>query len=312
MESYGSSEKKQTGSSTTGTIFNIQKFSVNDGPGIRTVVFLKGCPLRCKWCSNPESQLPGPQVLWNQKNCIGCHHCVSVCPVQAITAAGEQIQIHAEHCNGCMQCVRECPEKALKTEGEQKTTEEILKIVMQDLPFYEESGGGLTLSGGECLSQPDFATALVKGAKQNGLHVCCETTGFAAPDIFDRVTAQIDCILFDMKHWDDAKHREGTGVSNAIILDNMRRAAAAGKDILPRIPVIPGFNDTLEDAARFAECLKSIGIFQAQLLPFHQFGENKYNLLGKHYAYTDIPALHREDLEEYRQIFITHGVKAFF
>lgn len=296
----------------TGVIFNIQKFSVNDGPGIRTVVFFKGCPLHCRWCSNPESQLPKVQVFWDQKTCIGCFHCKEVCPVQAISLYHDHIHIDTLSCTGCGKCAESCPGKALELEGETKSVQEIMNVVLQDRVFYEESGGGITLSGGELLSQPEFATELLLAAKEEGLHTCCETTGFSNPETFQRMTEHIDFILFDMKHWNSAKHKEGTGVSNEQILSNMKHAIASGKEVLPRIPVIPGYNDTLEDASQFADAMLQVGVSRCQLLPFHQFGENKYHLLDQAYAYQDIPSLHREDLQDYLQMFLEHGVKAFF
>ncbi|MDO5146306.1 MAG: glycyl-radical enzyme activating protein [Eubacteriales bacterium] len=295
-----------------GNIFNIQKYSVNDGPGIRTVVFFKGCPLRCRWCANPESQLSKVQILWDEKKCLNCRHCMSICPAGAISLREEHIHIDSKICTGCNQCVRECPARVLESEGGLKTVEEIMKVVMQDEVFYEESGGGITLSGGEILAQPDFARQLLLASKEKHLHTCCETTGFAQPEIFDKVIEHVETILFDMKHWNEEKHIEGTGVSNELPLLNMKRAIAAGKEVLPRIPVIPDFNDSLEDAVSFAKTLRSIGASRCQLLPFHQFGENKYHLLDQKYAYEDVPSLHREDLEEYLQCFISNGIDAFF
>lgn len=296
----------------TGVIFNIQKFSVNDGPGIRTVVFFKGCPLRCKWCANPESQLAKVQILWDSKKCVHCTHCTEICQKHAVSHIGNMIHIDHMACIGCKRCVRECPAHALKPEGETKTVREVLNVVMQDEPFYEESGGGITLSGGEILSQPKFAAELLKASKEEGLHTCCETTGFASRDIFAQVIENLDYILFDMKHWSKEKHKEGTGVENDIILSNMQYAVSLGKTVLPRIPVIPDFNNSPADAEGMAKCLKEIGALRCQLLPFHQFGENKYEELDQPYAYHDTPALHREDLEDYRNIFIQHGVDAFF
>ena len=256
-----------------GTVFNIQKFSVNDGPGIRTVVFLKGCPLRCKWCANPESQLTKIQVLWDYKKCIKCRHCIDVCPKQAIRYTDDCIIIDHVKCNSCRQCVMECPQKALKTEGEIKS---------------------------------------VQAAKEEGLHTCCETTGYADPAVFEKVIENLDYILFDMKHWDPIKHKEGIGVTNELPVCNMKKAVSGGKEVLPRIPVIPGFNDSLRDAEELAELLKDIGIDKCQLLPFHQFGENKYALLNKEYAYQNVNALHKEDLQEYLQIFLKQDINAYF
>ena len=295
-----------------GIVFNIQKFSVNDGPGIRTVVFLKGCPLRCKWCANPESQLVRTEIMWDEKKCAGCHHCIEVCPAQAVSLKEGKITIDSSKCDGCGKCFRECPGRALKNEGELKTVEKVMDAVMQDLPFYEESGGGMTLSGGEMLAQPDFAQSLLLAAKEDGLHTCCETTGFAKQEVFAEVIESIDAILFDVKHWNTEKHKEGTAVSNEQILANLKYAIDQGKDVLPRIPVIPGFNDSADDAANLARVIREAGGTKCQLLPFHQFGENKYEQLGREYAYKDVTAYHREDLEEYRQTLIANGVDAFF
>lgn len=300
------------GRETAGIVFNIQKFSVNDGPGIRTVVFLKGCPLHCTWCSNPESQSFRIQVLWDSSRCIGCHHCIGACPVQAVNSLDGRIYIDHAKCISCGKCVRECPARALKNEGETKTVQEVLDVCLQDLPFYEESGGGVTLSGGEMLGQPEFSKAMFRALKEEGIHTCCETTGFARPEVFLEVIQDIDTILFDMKHWNPARHAEGTGVTNELPLVNMTAAVALGKDVLPRIPVIPGFNDSFEDAKGMARMLETIGAKRCQLLPFHRFGENKYTMLGIEYAYKDIPNLHREDLEDYRQVFIDNGMDAFF
>lgn len=298
--------------SKIGMIFNIQKFSVNDGPGIRTVVFFKGCPLHCRWCANPESQLPRVQVLWDRASCLHCGQCAAACPARAISGTPDQVKVDHSRCIGCGNCVSQCPGRALSMEGELKTVAEVLEVVLQDRVFYEESGGGLTLSGGEFLAQPVFALELLLAAKEEGLHTCCETTGFADPEVFRRVIEPLDTLLFDMKHWDAARHKEGTGVSNERILSNMAYAVSRGKELLPRIPVIPGYNDSLEDAAQFAQLLGRMGIHRCQLLPFHQFGENKYHRLSQPYAYQDVPSLHPEDLEEYRKVFLNHQVEAFF
>lgn len=296
----------------TGIIFNIQKFSVNDGPGIRTVVFFKGCPLQCKWCSNPESQLLQRELLWNRQQCRACRHCTEICPTDAITFSGEAILIESKKCIGCQQCIAECPAKALKMEGDTRTVKDVLDIVMQDKVFYDESGGGMTLSGGEFLSQSDFAIELLIAAKESGLHTCCETTGFADKDIFNSVIEYVDYLLFDIKHWNSEKHKAGTGMTNKLPLINLQHAIKLGKEVLPRIPVIPGFNDSTEDALGLAKLLVTAGAKHCQLLPFHQFGENKYHLLNKTYDYENTPALHREDLQDYLNLFISHGIKAFF
>lgn len=296
----------------TGVIFNIQKFSVNDGPGIRTVVFLKGCPLHCAWCSNPESQSTKVQILWDFKKCIGCHHCLDVCDKNAINLEQDNIRIDHSICDGCKKCVNECPNHALTFEGEIKTVQEVIDVVKQDEVFYEESGGGITLSGGELLAQPDFAYELLLASKEEGIHSACETTGFAQLETWKKVIENIDYILIDMKHWDPIKHKEYTGVDNSIILENMKYAIQQGKQLLPRTPVIPGFNDSLDDAKGLADKLNYVGAKRVQLLPFHQFGENKYELLNKDYIFKDTPALHKEDLKDYQQVLLDAGIDAFF
>ena len=251
------------GKQATGVIFNIQKFSLHDGPGIRTVVFFKGCPLRCKWCANPESINPN---------------------------TGHALNVY----------------------GEKKTVPEILSVCLQDIDFYKESGGGVTLSGGEPMLQTDFITGLLKELKDAGIHTAIETSGFAADEDFVRVSEYVDLFLFDIKHWDWEKHIEGTGLSNRLILDNLAKVIHNGWDVLPRLPVIPGYNDSLKDASHFAEKLIAVKANKVQLLPFHQFGENKYKLLGEQYTYADVPALHEEELQEFKQVFTKKGIDAFF
>ena len=301
-----------------GMIFNIQKFSINDGPGIRTVVFFKGCPLKCTWCANPESQEPRLQIMWDEKKCLHCNTCVMSCPTLAVKNVDGKIKVDHKRCSGagvCSErgiCIEKCPAHALKAEGERKTVDEIMQVVMQDLPFYEESGGGVTLSGGEATMQPEFAIELLKALKAKNIHTAIETTGFASPAIFQRVIEYLDLLLFDIKHWNEAKHKEKTDVSNVPILKNMKYAIEAGKEVLPRLPVIPDYNNSLDDARGFVQRLKEVGAKRVQLLPFHQFGENKYHMLGRDYAFTDVKALHPEDLRDFQQIFIDNGIEAFF
>lgn len=292
-------------------IFNIQKFSLHDGPGIRTTVFLKGCPLRCRWCANPESQSARMQLLYDRAKCLRCGRCAAGCPGGAISMAADGIHIDEKKCISCGSCAAGCPGDALSVEGKPMAVDEVLRVCMQDAMFYEESGGGVTLSGGEPLCHPEFALALLTALKQRGIHTAVETTGCVAADVFDRVTAQADLLLFDVKHPDSERHMWGTGVGNGQILDNLRRAIAAGKAVLPRIPVIPGFNDSPDTAKRFAALLTDAGAKRAQLLPFHQFGEKKYALLGRDYDMSNVKPLHEEDLEGFRRILCDAGIDCF-
>ena len=234
-----------------GMVFNIQKFSVNDGPGIRTAVFFKGCPLSCQWCSNPESQSTKVQILWDTKKCVHCLHCIDTCQKNAIKEENNEIHIDHKAFIGCLKCEQECPQHALKHEGDTKTVQQVMDVVKQDEVFYEESGGGITLSGGEFTMQKDFALELLKASKEEGLHTCCETTGFVNEETFKTFLPYLDLLLFDMKHYDPLLHKQATHVTNALPIANMKQAISMGKEVLPRIPVIPHFNDSLEDAKKF-------------------------------------------------------------
>ena len=296
-----------------GVVFNIQKFSIHDGPGVRTTVFLKGCPLRCKWCSNPESQLSRVQIMYHSDNCVHCQKCVHTCPEKAITAAEDgRIHIDFNRCTGCLFCVQSCPGRALTNEGEYKTVDEVVDVCMQDIDFYEESGGGVTISGGEGMVQPDFVEALILRLKENGIHTAIETTGCVSPEVFHRLAPLFDLLLFDVKQYDSEKHKKGTGVGTELIHKNLRWAHEQGLTVLPRIPVIPGFNAELSDAEGIANLLHDIGLSRVQLLPFHQMGERKYEFLNREYEMTGVKALHPEDLTEYQKVFLNLGIECFF
>lgn len=295
-----------------GITFNIQKFSIHDGPGIRTTVFFKGCPLRCEWCSNPESQIKNVQILHDQSKCSYCLSCVAVCPNGAITHEDNKIIINEDKCVGCLTCVNSCPNRALSYEGDYQTIEEIVDICMQDIDFYEESGGGVTISGGEGMSQPEFLKKLIAELKKNSVHVAIETTGYVKKETFEELARELDLLLFDVKHYDREKHYNGTKVYNDLIVENLKWAIDNGIEVLPRIPVIPDFNDSLEDAEGLAKLLVEVGAKKVQLLPFHQFGEKKYELLNRNYKYKNKKALYPEDLEEYQKIFEDKGLNCFF
>lgn len=295
-----------------GLIFNIQKFSIHDGPGIRTTVFFKGCPLHCRWCANPESQSGKIEILWDAKKCSGCKKCIPGCKKEAISFQEGRIVIDRNKCDGCQECLAFCPQHALTREGESRSVADIVALCLQDKDFYEESNGGVTLSGGEALLQPAFLEKLLPALKAHDIHVALETTGFASAATFQKIAPLFDLLLFDVKHHDSIKHREMTGVTNEQILANLLWACKNGLEILPRIPVIPDFNNSLDDARSFAALFRKLNIFQVQLLPFHQFGQGKYDLLNRKYAYGNIKALYKEDLKDYQEIFIQNGIDCFF
>lgn len=288
-----------------GIVFNVQKFSLHDGPGIRTTVFVKGCPLRCKWCANPESQNPSIEFFRDPQKCTQCGTCLEVYPDLFTSSTTKLTQPLKE-------IVSVCPNEALFYEGEEKSVEEIVKTCLQDMPFYEESGGGVTLSGGEALVQAEFTEALIDALKEHSIPVDIETTGAVANETFRKLAPKFDLLLYDMKHYDSKMHKKGTGVANEHIIENLKWVIENELPHLVRIPVIPGFNDQIEDAKGFVKLFEDIGVDRVQLLPFHQFGEKKYSELGREYAYSQQKAFYPEDLEDYRQIFLENGIEAFF
>lgn len=297
---------------TKALIFNMQKFSIHDGPGIRTTIFFKGCPLKCLWCSNPESQDTSIQILYDQKKCVHCMTCLHTCPNKAIQFLQDQFYIDTKACSHCLTCVHNCINQALSYEGEYKTIDEIIDFCLQDVEFYEESNGGVTLSGGEALCQPQAVHELCSELKKHKIHIAVETTGYIESQIFQESAALFDLLLFDVKHYDSNIHQKMTGVSNEKILKNLSWALNNNIEVLVRIPVIPGFNAEIKDAKGFVSLFQKMGIKKVQLLPFHQFGQNKYSLLNREYAYKDTKALYPEDLQEYQNIFTQEDIDCFF
>lgn len=293
-------------------IFNIQKYSIHDGPGIRTVVFFKGCPLSCLWCSNPESQDTRIQIICDKTKCVQCLHCIEICPKQAITLSNNHIQIDSKKCNSCFSCKNSCAKKAFSIEGKSLTIDEVMKEVIKDEMFYEESNGGVTLSGGEVLMQHEFASELLGLLKEKNIHTAIETTGYANNKVFLKFIDNVDLLLFDIKHYDREKHFEATNVYNDIIIENLKVAIERNKEVIIRIPVIPNINSSLDDAEGFCKLLKSVNAKKVNLLPFHQFGQKKYELLNKSYTFENIDQLHEEALIPYKQIFIKNGFDCTF
>lgn len=258
-----------------GLIFNIQRFSINDGPGIRTTVFFKGCPLRCKWCHNPESQKTSPELLFLNEKCVGCGKCVSVCK-NNVHVLSDKHHIFREFCTFCGECENICSADALELAGKSFTAEDVMKHVMRDKLFYDSSGGGITLSGGEPFLQFDFMLELLKLLKENGLHTCIETCGFTDTKKIIEAAAYTDIFLFDWKITDSVLHKEYTGVDNALILKNLKALDENGSKIILRCPIIPGINDNMEHFKGIADIANSLkSVIGIDIAPYHELGLSK-------------------------------------
>jgi pyruvate formate lyase activating enzyme len=279
----------------TGMVVNIQSFCTEDGPGIRTTVFLKACSLRCKWCSNPETIHPKPELAYNLNRCIGeteCGLCLKECPESAIFTPepGGKVHINWDLCTNCGKCVPVCPPKALYQHGTTMTVDEVLEQVEQDGPFFAESGGGITLSGGECLLQPEFAAALLAEAHQRGITTAIETASNVPYSHFEQVLPHVDYVYHDIKLIDPVRHKHWTGVDNKRILENLQKAYAQFPDtrFIARTPLIPGVNDGEADVrAVLAFIRPHTNVIKYELLPYHRFGQSKYEFLGRVYELQD-------------------------
>lgn len=298
------------------SVFNIQTYSIHDGPGIRVTVFMKGCPLRCEWCANPESNLTTPQLMTYSAKCTGCGRCIDACPGNNIKVelVGEKYIAVTERstCTDCGACVPVCPNEAREIAGKQMTVKEVLDKVLKDKIFIDASGGGMTVSGGECLMHPDFTEALLYAAQEAGLHTAVESCSFAPREVIDKVFRYVNLGLLDVKHMDSALHEKYTGVPNEQILENIQHIYHDLKvPVTVRVPVITGYNDTDENidaTARFvAEKLgKDVGI---HLLPYHRLGESKNESLGKKMNLSiDIPT--NEHMEHLKSIVEGYGLYA--
>jgi pyruvate formate lyase activating enzyme len=267
---------------TTGIIFDIKRFSIHDGPGIRTTVFFKGCPLSCRWCHNPEGQASRQELILRPDRCIVCGGCVEVCNQGAIAVEQDAIVTRRERCTACGTCVEVCYAEARELVGREVTITEVMSEIERDVAFYDESGGGVTFSGGEPLSQPAFLRDLLHACKTRSLHTALDTCGFAAWDVLDRVRTYVDLFLYDLKLMDEARHREYTGVSNKRILQNLLRLSREGHRIILRVPIIPEINDDEENLGRLAAFAADLpSMERIDLLPYHRIGRDKYLRLAK-------------------------------
>lgn len=281
-----------------GVVFNIQRFTVHDGPGIRTEIFLKGCTLRCRWCSNPESFLPNRQVGVYAVKCLGtesCGDCIAVCPKVSeqpfVIEDGIISGIDRTICDDCMKCSEACPADALKSWGNEMTVDEVMRIICADRNFYKKSGGGVTISGGESLFQWEFALEILNACKEQGIHTCVETALGVKASVVEQIVPYCDMMITDIKHMDSEEHKRYTGMGNELILSNIKRVSAAGIPLVLRLPIIPGVNDTREHVERVREFLAEElenPVVQVQFLRFRRLGEEKYKSLGLPYNMEEV------------------------
>lgn len=292
----------------SGIIFNIERFAIHDGPGIRTLVFLKGCPLRCLWCSNPDGQNAEPEILFDTDLCNRCGECVDVCPLGIIekTHGAGKLLIDRAQCSGCGDCVIACAQSgtgALQLIGRHVSVQEVLYEIEKDRVFYENSGGGVTLSGGEPLFQAEFASKILKECKRAGLHTALETSGYAPFGLFKSVLESVDLVLYDIKHMDSELHRKFTGAPNKLVLRNALRLSNLRVRTIARIPIVPGCNDSRSNLERAASFVSELNVEEINLLPYHFFGSSKCRKLGRNYELDRVKPPSREKMLEIKRLF---------
>lgn len=283
----------------SGKVINLMKYSIHDGPGIRTTVFFKGCPLNCLWCHNPESQQPGQELMIWAERCIGCGRCLEVCAWGALVIAAGKLDYRREQCQACGECCKVCPAGAREPAAKTMSVREVMAELEKDLVFYDESGGGATFSGGEALLQPVFLLELLKECRKKEIHTTLETCGFTNLEVLRSLSDFVDLFLYDLKLMDSRKHQEFTGVPNELILANLRWLAEHHPRVIVRVPVIPGVNDdpaTFQAMGEFVASLKRIR--ELHLLPYHKAGADKYLRLGRVYQLPDIQPPEPERLEQ--------------
>lgn len=289
-----------------GVVFDIRRFSVHDGPGLRTTVFFKGCPLRCYWCHNPESQHRRLELLYWPERCIQCQSCVAACPQGAIHWERERLVMHDTKCTLSGACVRACYADARQIAGRYMTAAEVMSEIERDVSFYDSSGGGVTFSGGEPLLQADFLKALLEACRSAEIHTALDTSGFATWEILERVRPLVDLFLYDIKLMDPVRHRKYTLAFNLRILDNLQRLAGLGHNIVVRVPIIPGINDDLENLRATGAFTTGLGLSRIDLLPYHAAAMGKYERLHRAYR---LPGLQTPSDE--RMLEIAHVFEGF-
>jgi pyruvate formate lyase activating enzyme len=294
----------------TGSIFDIRRYTLHDGPGIRTTVFLKGCPLSCWWCHNPESRSSTAQVMVRENLCVRCGECAAACMHGAVTLQDDGPHTDAELCELCGACVAACAAGARELVGRTVTPAEVLAELQTDIPFFDESGGGVTFSGGEPLQQPEFLAQLLTGCKVLELHTAVDTSGYAPWQVLQGLLDRVDLFLYDLKCIDDQRHQHYTGVSNGVILHNLARLQAAGADVIVRIPIIPGLNDDESEISAAGQFCARLGIRRVDLLPYHASAGAKYRRLGIPYALEQVAAPADEHMQALSETLKALGLDA--
>jgi pyruvate formate lyase activating enzyme len=311
LDSRESESTEMSGTGIKGLVFNIQRYSIHDGPGIRSTVFFKGCPLRCKWCSNPESINPAAELMVREARCNGCGRCIKVCSPGALLLAASGLRLDRAKCDLCLNCIEACWEDALELAGRQMSVDEVVEECSKDELFYRNSGGGITLSGGEPLLQADFALELLRSLKERGFSTALDTCGHIPWETLERAMAYTDLVLFDVKHIDADEHRDGTGADNKLILSNLEKAVNAGKSrIWIRVPVIPGYNDDDRYLQSLAARLQGVEAEKISLLGYHEWGRGKYQSLGRAYQLNGRTPLTEERMRGIIGIFGARGLNA--
>lgn len=301
-----SASKPVAQSMIKGLVFNIMRFSLHDGPGLRTTVFLKGCPLSCWWCHNPESQSARPQVMYAAHHCIGCGDCVPACAHGALRFNNGPVR-DPDLCLQCGECAAQCLTDARRYVGEWMGVEEVVRQLRRDIVFFDQSGGGVTFSGGEPLMQPDFLEAALRACRAEGIHAALDTCGFARPETLGRILPLADLVLFDLKLVDPERHQQVTGVSNHVILENLSLLVKAATPLIVRIPVVPGVNDDEQNLCESLELLACLGVKRVDLLAYHEAGTDKYQRLGSKYRLPNLKPPAAPTMENLSQRFCRAG-----